>query len=210
MFEKALDEDYGQAIALASWYFARKADKLGSDLSNISMQDATEYHYKVFYDTVRIITLRMCTFINECLIKLHHNPEQPELKSKLIQTVVALTHGTNLIRKDDKHRIANAYNFSYSVINFEELIEQLDCKEDFALMVDALDSLVMVSKNEQFDTSALKNEEGCDLSISEEAMKQIEALESQDANAWVSVEDSSNSKFDQLYAVFKDQFKPWI
>lgn len=60
----------------------------------------------------------MCTYINECLIKLHQNPDQPEIKSKLVQTAVTLITGTGLFWKHDKHGTANLYNLQYSFQNF--------------------------------------------------------------------------------------------
>lgn len=67
VFERFQSGDYGQSIAFAALNFERKKDVFG-DREAIQKRENKEY--KLLYDSVRIITLRICTFINECLIKL--------------------------------------------------------------------------------------------------------------------------------------------
>ena len=75
-------------------------------------------HCKFMYDSIRIVGLRMSSFLNESLIKLHHAPDQPELKSRLVRTAIVLISCTRLYWPNDKHAAANLYNLQYSFSKF--------------------------------------------------------------------------------------------
>ena len=73
----------------------------------------------------------MCTYINECLIKLHQNPQDTEVKAKLVQTVISLLAGTKLFWKNDKHGTANLYNLQYSCSKFQDVLTAQQLTTDF-------------------------------------------------------------------------------
>ena len=114
VFENFIKEDYCQAIAFAEWNIKRRPEIFETN----SIQQKENKQFKILYDLIRIITLRICTGINECLIKLHQDPNQPEVKAKLVRNVITLISGTKLFWKNDKHAAANAYNLQYSMQKF--------------------------------------------------------------------------------------------
>ena len=67
-----------------------------------------------------------------------------------MKTIISLMQGTKLLSPNDKHRIVNAYNFSYSVINFEDVISGQGLTDDFQKIVSVLDNFVMTDKDEKF------------------------------------------------------------
>ena len=57
VFGQSAAEDYGQTIAFARWNTERKPDIFQSE----QIQLPQNVEFKLLYDSIRIITLRMCT-----------------------------------------------------------------------------------------------------------------------------------------------------
>ena len=99
-------------------------------------------------NNLRKLTLWLCTHINENLIALSYDPEQASLKSKLVQTTIALIvgscldydysgnlNGTNIFFEYIS-KMAN--NLEYSFQSFQDILSASDLTNDFKTMIEFL------------------------------------------------------------------------
>ena len=57
----------------------------------------------MFYDSVRILGLRISTEVNKALITLNGKPDDAELKTAIVQGLIQLCFNSMLLKQNDAH-----------------------------------------------------------------------------------------------------------
>ena len=74
------------------------------------------------YDSIRVFGLHITAETDATLIKLSQNPDDPQLRKKLVQLVTYLCNNSMLLKSNDNHLKMNYHHFSYSKAKFEDVI----------------------------------------------------------------------------------------
>ena len=184
VFERYQNQDYGQTIAFAALNFERKPDAFAS-VDAVGKREHKDY--KLLYDSVRIITLRISTFINECLIKLSQNAEQPEVRAELMTAAASLVRGTQLLYAGDRHIAANSANLKYSLQKFQDVLTAQKLTTDFQKLDTYLQQLAEGGASAPFDFGALENGKDAGVGLNEKNQEEWKAIQDRDWLAWTTL-----------------------
>ena len=99
IFENLVEGYSKEGLILMQYHIQKYLDQFRSDQLTLNSKSPQ----KMMYDSVRIFGLRIAVQLNEKLIGLHANPQDAELKKKVIQKLICLCQNTMLLKQNDKH-----------------------------------------------------------------------------------------------------------
>ena len=85
------------------------------------------------YDSIRVFGLRITAETDVTLIKLSQNPDDPQLRKKLVQLITHLSNNSMLLKSTDNHLKMNMHHLNYSKAKFEDVIQRTGLLSAFDL-----------------------------------------------------------------------------
>lgn len=208
-FEKMNEGSLKESLTLMNLHIRNQLDAFRSDQLTLDAKSPN----KMFYDSVRILGLRISTEINKALIRLNANPADAELKSAIVQGVIQICFNSMLLKQTDAHLQANINHFSYTATNFHDLIEQAGLKADFDTATTYLNGLVNeVYPAMPINTQLFSMEKDYQFAMPAEATEKIAEHETRMGNLqeWKSSDADLITQYNKNFGDFKKVMGGWI
>ena len=134
-------EKFIQAIALG-YYFL---DKWLPNKYKRGGKDADARPSTQILNTIEVYMLHACSCLNETLIKLSENLEQPALKQRVVELLCTIIVACRSTMKSRSERTENTvrHNLKYSSEQFADVLEALGLASEFQKWMSFLDKLLI-------------------------------------------------------------------
>lgn len=98
-----VERNLKDAVSLSEWHM-RKNLEIFRD-QQLTQNKANPN--KMMYDSMRILGLIIYTELTVLLVKLHANPQDKDLKTSTMHTLICLCYNSMTLKSDDNHLRAN-------------------------------------------------------------------------------------------------------
>ena len=121
VFEKMNEGNFGDTLTLMNLNVRSNINAFRSDQLTINAKSPN----KMMYDSIRVFGLRITAEIDITLIRLSQNPDDPQLRKRLVQLITHLCNNTMLLKSTDSHLKMNMHHLNYSKAKFSDVIERI-------------------------------------------------------------------------------------
>ena len=144
-------------------------------------------------NTIEVYMLHMSSNLNEALIKLAQNLEQPELKQKVLELLFSIVVAFKSTMKSRNERIENTvrHNLKYTSEQFADIIEALGLTAEFQKWMAFMDKLLTDNAKGDLPQQMTVGGVSFTLNITEAQQKGMEEIEERkEWNKWITKETS--------------------